>query len=955
MIVRNEEARLGDCLASAAGLFDEIIVVDTGSTDRTREVTRQAGAKVFDFPWVDSFAAARNESLRHATGRWVMWLDADERLDEDNRARLRSLLAGLGGENVGYTMRQFSRLEAAAHAAAQVDQVRLFPNHPGLRWDYRVHEQILPGLRRLGAEVRSTDIVIAHAGFSDPATQGGKVERNLRLLRLEAQERPDDPFVLYNLGAVALTQGRAAEAVDTLKRCLALLNPGDSLEHKVYVLLIRGHQEMGRPEEALAACRAGRDFYPDDPELLFWEGALRQGQGDLAGAEGCFLRVLALPPPERHFTSVDAGLQGYRARHALAEIYRGQGRLAEAEAHWRAAVAESPDFHPAWLNLAELYLGQGRYAELEQAAGRLRGGPHGEVNASVLRARGHLACKEFAPAQVLLDAAIAAHPKALWPRVVLSHVLLQEGKDWGAAEKALRDVLAIDPAHGEARHNLQVLLAQLGRAPELNGTAQPTVVVAAAPANGRARVSLCLIVKDEEKNLPDCLGSAADLVDEIIVVDTGSADRTKEVAARFGARVFDFPWVDNFAAARNESLRHATGQWVFWLDADDRLDEDNRARLRALFATLGDDNTAYVMKCLCLPDPVTGTFTAVDHVRLFPNRPELRWSYRVHEQILPAVRRAGAEVRWTEVVIRHTGYQDPALRRRKLDRDLRLLRLEDSERPGDPFTLFNLGQVHQERGELAEAVACFRRSLAKSQPTDSIVRKLYALLAQCQRQLGQNEAALAACREGRVHYSEDVELLFQEALARRESGDPAGAEGCLRQLLKGGDGPHFASLDTGLAGYKARHNLGVLCQDQGRPAEAEQQWRAALAERPDFLPSRLSLADLYLGQGRWEEVEQAARGLEAAAPLEAVLLRARAHLGRREFGPARALLQDTASRFPQEVRPRVVLSHALLQEGKDWDAAESALQAVLALDPGHIESRRNLDLLRRQRAAGRAG
>jgi tetratricopeptide (TPR) repeat protein len=93
-------------------------------------------------------------------------------------------------------------------------------------------------------------------------------------------------------------------------------------------------------------------------------------------------------------------------------------------------------------------------------------------------------------------------------------------------------------------------------------------------ANGRQnRVSLCMIVKDEEANLPACLESVAGLVQEIVIVDTGSRDGTRQVADRFGARVFDFPWVDSFAAARNESLRHATGDWILWLDADDRLDE----------------------------------------------------------------------------------------------------------------------------------------------------------------------------------------------------------------------------------------------------------------------------------------------------------------------------------------------------------------------------------------------
>src|SRR5262249_46732537 len=152
---------------------------------------------------------------------------------------------------------------------------------------------------------------------------------------------------------------------------------------------------------------------------------------------------------------------------------------------------------------------------------------------------------------------------------------------------------------------------------------------------------------------------------------------------------------------------------------DDRLDEANRARLRSLFAQLPNQNLAYVMKCLCLPDPLTGTATLVDHVRLFRNHPELRCRYRVHEQILPAVRRSGGEVRWTDVVIEHTGYLDPALRRRKLERDLRLLRLEDAEHPDDPFTLFNLGQVYQELGQTAEALPLWRRSLERSEPADS--------------------------------------------------------------------------------------------------------------------------------------------------------------------------------------------------------------------------------------------
>src|SRR5579859_2923905 len=142
MIVKNEAATLATCLASVAGIVDEIIVVDTGSTDGTQDIARQHGARVFDLPWPDSFAAARNESLRHARGQWLLWLDADEYFNEANRDKLRALLAQLPDDNAAYVLHQ--RSAAAGGSATLVGQVRLFRNHSDIRWDYRVHEQILP-------------------------------------------------------------------------------------------------------------------------------------------------------------------------------------------------------------------------------------------------------------------------------------------------------------------------------------------------------------------------------------------------------------------------------------------------------------------------------------------------------------------------------------------------------------------------------------------------------------------------------------------------------------------------------------------------------------------------------------------------------------------------------------------------------------------------------------------
>jgi GT2 family glycosyltransferase/Flp pilus assembly protein TadD len=502
----------------------------------------------------------------------------------------------------------------------------------------------------------------------------------------------------------------------------------------------------------------------------------------------------------------------------------------------------------------------------------------------------------------------------------------------------------------EARIEPQVASGTMKEAvpePPLETQIVSTALVGAAPEKEKTSVSLCMIVKNEEKNLHACLESAFDLVDEIVVVDTGSTDKTREAAAHFGARVVDFPWVDSFAAARNESLRHATGDWVFWLDADDRLDQDNRERLGALLAGLKDENVAYSMKCLCLSESKTTTPTVVDHVRLFRNHPEIRWQYRVHEQILPAIRRLGGAVRPATVVIHHLGYQDFSLRSQKHRRDLRLLQLDYAETPDDPFTLFNLGWLLSELRQPAEALPLLRRSLELSRPADSIVRKLFSLTVHCHRLLGQQAEALTACRTGRDYYPQDAELLSLESQIRKDQGDLVGAEQCLRRLLENHEGAHFASVDAGLGGYRTRHHLAGLYQEQGRSAEAAAQWRAALSEEPKYFPACLGLAQSYLGQGRWAELTQVLNHMEALQPDSPMipLLQARAHLAQKELLAARQVLDKATGRFPQQVSLWSELGQVLVQEGNDLESAERILRTVLKLDPSNAEARNSLATL----------
>lgn len=406
-------------------------------------------------------------------------------------------------------------------------------------------------------------------------------------------------------------------------------------------------------------------------------------------------------------------------------------------------------------------------------------------------------------------------------------------------------LLAENQAKFQAKWNLT---GPVGRPVTLNPWAAPSPSRPArvAPEGSRPKVSLTMIVRNEEQNLPACLSSAEGLFDEIVIVDTGSTDRTAEIARSFGARVFDFIWVDDFAAARNAALARARGDYAFWLDADDVIEPPQRAKLQAVLRDLGrNGEAAYVVRCACDPDSSGGGgATVVDHIRLFPVREDVRWTYRVHEQILPALRVADVPVRWTDVVVRHTGYADRALRRRKLGRDEAILRGELEERPADPFVLFNLGSIAIERRDCDGALGYLRRSLERSAPSDSITRKLFALIARAHQMLGDSGAALRICADGLAIDPEDAELWFRKAVVHRYRGEAAEAERCWRRILGLSRPERFASVDMGIYGHLTRRNLAALAAERGDREEETRLWAEVLAECPGDVEARSRLIGL---------------------------------------------------------------------------------------------------------------
>ncbi len=226
MIVKNEERVLADCLQSVRGVVDEIIVVDTGSTDRTVEIAQSYNAKIFHFPWNGSFSDARNEALAHCTCAYVIYLDADERLETRDRDRLRNLVRRPGADAYEITVVS-RRTEGKRVIRNTSDQPRLFRRDPRYRFRFRIHESILPSVRETGGVVAKENITLHHVGYdiSNEAMERKQL-RNYEQLVIDVQEYPYDLFVLKKFAQTLVALGKTAEAAEQLNDILKRIDSG---------------------------------------------------------------------------------------------------------------------------------------------------------------------------------------------------------------------------------------------------------------------------------------------------------------------------------------------------------------------------------------------------------------------------------------------------------------------------------------------------------------------------------------------------------------------------------------------------------------------------------------------------------------------------------------------------------------------------------------------------------
>lgn len=334
MIVKNEARCLARCLSSARAVADEIIVVDTGSTDATVAIATGAGAKVAHFTWVNDFAAARNFAVDQTRGDWILALDADEWMSDALGGAIREFIGGPPRIGRLKIVSDFKQGEQTLRSSTFVS--RLFPR--GVRFAGRIHEQLDSPLPRLN--VRGE---LWHDGYLET----NKSERNVQLLKAELARAPRNAYLQYQLALEYTSLGRTREAFACLRLARAAMQPADPVAPNIVVDFLYAAMQLKEFEAGLEALRAAETWLADFPDFhhvcgLFYMRYIganpAQHLADIPKIESSFRRSLALGETEKYKSVHGSG--SFLANYNLGVFYHAMGQDAPARGCLEAAAAQ---------------------------------------------------------------------------------------------------------------------------------------------------------------------------------------------------------------------------------------------------------------------------------------------------------------------------------------------------------------------------------------------------------------------------------------------------------------------------------------------------------------------------------------------------------------------------------------------------------------------------------------
>lgn len=323
-------------------------------------------------------------------------------------------------------------------------------------------------------------------------------------------------------------------------------------------------------------------------------------------------------------------------------------------------------------------------------------------------------------------------------------------------------------------------------------------------------LSLCMIVRNEEETISSCLDSIQDIVDEIVIVDTGSEDQTLKIVKRYGADIYTSSWQDDFSIARNFALSKARGRWILFLDADESLDRLAVQTLRKTLTTA--DAEGFYLTIYNYQDSKSN-YIKTYALRLFRHNPLYRYEGKIHEQIFPSIQKTSPQARiaWSPWIIHHFGYSKSVVKsKEKAKRNLTILLSETTEIKESPFYNFNLAMEYLRLGNILEAEVILKEGWRRVNVYESYAHRLLTKLIDCLHRQRNYAEALLYCSKGLKLYPDYADIYYYYGLCLMNTGNLEEARNILLRGLHQGESPSKYVSQAGCGSYLNILALGQI-------------------------------------------------------------------------------------------------------------------------------------------------
>ncbi|MEH2222511.1 tetratricopeptide repeat protein [Nostoc sp.] len=356
MIVKNEAATLPKCLSSVRKVVDEMIVLDTGSIDRTPNIAQQLGAKVHHFKWCNDFSAARNAALKYVTSDWILVLDADETLTSAIVPQLREAIA-----RDEYLLINLVRQEVGAEQSPYSLVSRLFRNHPDIHFDRPYHALVDDSVSEILTREPHWQIgylpgvALVHTGYQKSAiAQNNKYAKAATAMEGFLATHPNDPYVCSKLGALYVQTGKISQGMDLLRHGITVAEDNYDILYELHYHLGIAYSRLQKSPQAIYHYQAGIKL-PIYPMLKLGAynnlGNLLKAAGDFNGAKTAYATALKIDP-----TFVFG-------HYNLAMTFKALGLFADAIVYYQHAIALNPNYAEAYQNLGVVLLKIGNHQD----------------------------------------------------------------------------------------------------------------------------------------------------------------------------------------------------------------------------------------------------------------------------------------------------------------------------------------------------------------------------------------------------------------------------------------------------------------------------------------------------------------------------------------------------------------------------------------------------------------